>query len=253
MVRAPNQVGAEDYSRVVVLETLSGVDAAAARRTARVPTPSGSSVARRRQRSEVLRPPATSGCQPGSEMFSSTICWDCRSMTIGQPEGRNGKPSSISRFSPRPVCAVRARSRRSKRNSFRWWPTSSRTVRTALSRVRRSPGPNCCRKRAALSGGRRNSTVSTSGRSRPSSIRPSTSVSGQLVTRQLPEARRPACIVPGRSGQAVEHGQQGGVGHGVGQRLPDVSQTLQRVFAGQPGAVERSHGRGAALGLDAVQ
>ena len=101
-------------------------------------------------------------------MFSSTRCWDCWSITIWQPEGKNGNPRSMSRSKPRRLAPVRARRRRSNRNSFRWCPTKSSTVNTALSRVRRSPRPSCCKNRVALSVGLRKSKVSTSGRSRPS-------------------------------------------------------------------------------------
>ena len=89
--------------------------------------------------------------------------------TIWQPDGRNGKSSfdRPSRDACRGIAGERAELR-AKRNSLRWWPTKSSTVRTALSRVGASPRPSCCRKIVALSVGRRNSTVSTSGTSRPS-------------------------------------------------------------------------------------
>ena len=63
-----------------------------------------------------------------------------------QPDGRKGKPSRTCRSMPARVSPVMARNFRSKRNSLRWYPTKSRTVRTALSLVRRSPRPSCWRK-----------------------------------------------------------------------------------------------------------
>ncbi len=103
-----------------------------------------------------------------SRMFSSTRCCATRSSWIAQPLGRCGKPRSTSRMIEARVPPTIARKRASKRNRRCAPPMKSRTVRHALSGRRRSPRPSCWRKSDALSVGRRNSTVSTSGTSTPS-------------------------------------------------------------------------------------
>ena len=140
----------------------------ATRRTARARTRSERCADPGRRRTAVRPPVAANGSPTWLRMFSSTICWDCRSMMIWQPDGRNGKPRSMSRSQSAPGQPGQRAEPMVEPELLRWCPTKSRTVKTALSRVRRSPRPSCCRNRVALSVGRSNSTVSTSGRSRPS-------------------------------------------------------------------------------------
>ena len=99
----------------------------------------------------------------------------------------------------------------------------SRTVSTALPRVRRRPRPSCCRKIVALSVGRRNSTVSTSGMSRPSLKR---STAKSTLTRRAAgpasACSRSALQVSAADGQRRDAGLVEDCGHVLGVRDADA-------------------------------